>query len=146
MRSINPAGIALIEQFEGYRDTAYQDSNGIWTLGYGHVRGVKQGDTCTKTQALQWLGEDLASAENAVEHIVVVPLTDNEFSALVSFVFNVGAGKFAGSTLLKKLNAGSYDAVPINLKAWVFAGGKVQQGLVKRRAAEAELWSKPDGS
>lgn len=140
---INGAGLVLIKNAEGLRLEAYQDGVGIWTIGYGHTHGVKPGDTCSQMQADEWLDQDLCFAEDAVEDLVKVPLTDNQFSALVSFVFNEGRKRFAGSTLLLKLNEGGYDLVPAYLKSWIFAGGKVERGLVNRRKAEAELWSKP---
>ena len=89
------------------------------------------------------LETDLTEAERAVVELVRVPLTDNQFAALVDFVFNEGAGAFAGSTLLKKLNEGGHALVPACLKSWIFVDGKVAPGLVKRRAAEAALWSEP---
>jgi lysozyme len=139
MRSINPAGIALIESHEGLRLKAYLDTGNVPTIGYGHTHNVKMGDTCSNAMAAQWLGEDLAAAENAVEHLVTVPLNDNEFSALVAF--NIGFGNFAKSTLLKRLNDHAYSAVPTYMRAWVFDAGKKQPGLVARRDAEAALWS-----
>jgi lysozyme len=141
MRSINMDGLGLIERSEGMRLAAYQDGKGVWTIGYGHTHDVQKGDVCTVAQAEQWLGEDIASAENAVEHLVAVPLTDNQFAALVSFAFNVGYGAFSNSTLLTRLNGGNYTAVPALLKAWVFVGGKVEKGQITRRAAEGTLWS-----
>lgn len=173
MRSINPAGIAIVKEHEGCRLVAYPDpgselykacvskhlspydggyralpaweelSGAPWTIAWGHTHHVKAGDKCSQTQADQWLGEDLASAENAVEHIVHVPLSENQFSALVSFAENVGFARFARSTLATRLNNDDYESVPNYLKAWVFAGGKKQPGLVARRAAEGRLWSKP---
>lgn len=140
-RSVNAAGLALIEQFEGCKLSAYRDTGGVWTIGYGHTHNVKPGDTCSRAQAEQWLGEDLASAENAVEHLIDTPLHDNEFAALVSFAYNVGFGAFAKSTLRTRLNRGDYACVPAFLKAWVFDNGKKIDGLVNRRAAEAALWS-----
>jgi lysozyme len=142
-RAVNQAGIDLVEAHEGLRLTAYKCPAGIWTIGYGHTNGVKENDTCTPEQAVVWLENDLIDAEKAVEHLVTVPLTDNQFAALVSFVFNIGAGKFAGTTLLRKLNERGYAIVPAYLKAWIFGGGKQLPGLVARRAAEAELWAKP---
>jgi lysozyme len=140
-RIINYAGLALIKEAEGYRDHAYQDTGGVWSIGYGHTRGVKQGDTCNPSQAEYWLEADLMDAEAAVSKLVKVPLTDNQFAALVSFVFNVGSSQLEKSTLLRKLNEGGYDLVPACLKSWIFDNGKVQPGLVKRRASEAALWS-----
>lgn len=140
-RSINPAGLALIENAEGLRLAAYLDTGNVPTIGYGHTHNVKLGDKCSRAQAEQWLGEDIASAENAVEHLVTVPLTDNQFAALVSFAYNVGFVSFAKSTLLKRLNEGQYANVPSFLKAWVFDNGKRIAGLESRRNSEAALWS-----
>lgn len=140
-RMINSAGLALIKEYEGLRLEAYQDGVGVWTIGYGSTGNVKEGDTISAEQAELRLEASLIEVEAAVSRLVKVPLTDNQFSALVSFAYNVGTGALEKSTLLKKLNEGGYDLVPACLKSWVFAGGKVEQGLVKRRAAEATLWS-----
>lgn len=141
-RQINDAGLALIKESEGLRLTAYQDTGGVWTIGYGRAHGVNRGDSCTAEQAEAWLREDLAEAEETVDRLVDVPLHDNQFAALVSFVFNVGFVLFSKSTILRKLNEGGYDLVPTYLRAWVFDNGKQQPGLVKRRAAESQLWSR----
>lgn len=141
MRIINSLGLALIKEAEGLRTAAYLDTGGVPTIGYGHTRGVRMGQTCTPEEAEVWLEADLADSENAVSRLVTVPLTDNEFAALVSFVFNVGAGQFEKSTLLRKLNAGGYASVPAQLSAWVFDNGRVIPGLKSRRAREAALWS-----
>lgn len=140
-RLINSAGIALIKESEGLRLEAYQDTSGIWTIGWGHTRGVHEHQHCTPEMAEALLESDLMGAEEAVGRLVKVPLTDNQFAALVCFVFNVGEGAFAKSTLLRKLNEGGYSLVPACLKSWIFDNGKVISGLVKRRAAEATLWS-----
>src|SRR4051812_5024619 len=136
-RMINAAGLALVRAHEGLRLEAYQDGAGVWTIGFGHTQGVMPGDAISAERAELLLEADLMVAEAAVARLVKVPLTDNQFSALVSFVFNEGEGAFAKSTLLKKLNEGGYGLVPACLRSWIFAGGKVQPGLVKRRAAEA---------
>jgi lysozyme len=99
------------------------------------------GQSCTPEEAEVWLEADLESAERDVQRLVKVPLTDNQYAALVSFVFNIGAPQFTRSTLLRKLNDGDYDAVPVQLKCWIFDNKKIQKGLVRRRAAEAALWS-----
>lgn len=141
-RLINSAGLALIKECEGLRLTPYLDTGGVWTCGYGHIKGVTEHTHCTPEIAEAWLEADLQDAEEAVSALVKVKLTDNQFAALVSFVFNVGRGALAKSTLLRKLNEGGYDLVPACLKSWIFDNGKVIKGLVKRRAAEAALWSK----
>ena len=142
-RHINPAGLALIKEYEGYVGHAYLDTGGVPTIGYGHTRGVQMGQKCTPEQAEVWLREDLASAEADVSKLVKVPLTDNQFSALVSFTFNLGGAQLGKSTLLKLLNAGNYAAAGSQFQFWVFDNGKKLAGLIKRRAAEAALWSMP---
>ena len=140
-RTINAAELALVRAYESLRLKAYQDTSGIWTIGYGHTHGVKQDDSISAERAEQLLEADLMEAERAVAVLVKVPLTDNQFSALVSFVFNEGEKAFSRSTLLKKLNDGGYGLVSACLKSWIFDNGKVLAGLVRRRAAEAALWS-----
>jgi len=140
-RIINAAGLALVRAYEGLRLEAYRDTSGVWTIGYGHTRGVAPGDSISTERAEQFLEADLMEAERAVSALVKVPLTDNQFSALVSFVFNAGEGAFTKSTMLRKLNEGGYGLVPACLKSWIFDNGRALPGLVKRRAAEASLWS-----
>lgn len=140
-RQINEAGLALIKSFEKLALTAYRDQGGLWTIGWGHTDGVKEGDICTAETAEEYLDQDLLCAEESVEQRVTVPLGNNEFAGLVPFVFNVGDTQFKESTLLRKLNEGGYGLVPTYLRSWIFVKGKISQGLVKRRAAEAALWS-----
>lgn len=148
-RRINAAGLALIKQWEGLRLTAYLCPASKWTIGYGSTGShVKPNLTITKQEADQLLIADLDRFERAVDTLVRVKLTDNQFAALVSFAFNIGEGKggFATSTLLRKLNRGDYASVPGELAKWVHAtvkGKKVRvEGLVNRRAAEAGLWAR----
>lgn len=144
--NVNAEGIALIKRWEGFKADAYLCPAGVWTIGYGHTKNVKPGDRVTEAEAEAFLREDLADAENTVLREVHVPLSDGQFAALVSFVFNLGAGNFAKSTLLKKLNAGDYDAVPAELMKWDKArvNGRLValKGLTNRRAAEAGLWAR----
>jgi lysozyme len=145
MRTTCDLAIEKIKQWEGLRLRSYQDSAGVWTIGYGHTSDgafkVGPGQTITEAKATELLRVDLREAEQAIDRGVTVPLSDNQFGALVSFAYNVGNAAFRKSTLLRKLNAGDYDAVPSELAKWNKAGGKVVQGLVNRRAAEAGLWS-----
>lgn len=135
------AGKDLIISFEGIRLEAYKCPAGVWTIGVGStVPAVHAGEVITKQQALARFDKDLTKFENAVDRLVKVPLTQNQFDALVSFTFNVGEGALAKSTLLKKLNAGDYDAVPAELMKWTKGGGKELPGLVRRRRAEAAMW------
>ena len=147
MRKINETGLNLIKQWEGLRLDAYQDVAGVWTIGYGHTRTVTPGMRITEQRAEELLTEfDLPEFEKAVSEAVTVELTDNQFAALVSFTYNVGIGALQRSSLLKKLNAGDYDAVPFELAKWNKArvNGKLTpvRGLTNRRAAEAGLWAK----
>ena len=135
---ISARGINLIKKFEGLRLAAYQDSVGVWTIGYGHTEGVKKGDKISAEQADALLMHDLAIFQRGVNRAVNVPLTQGQFDALVSFAFNLGVGALQGSTLLRKLNAGS-DASS-EFERWVYAGGVQLAGLVRRRGAERELF------
>jgi lysozyme len=148
--TLSPAGVQFIARFEGFRGALYDDAAGHCTIGFGHL--VHHGRTngtepaefrkgISKERALELLADDAAKAAKAVVERVNVPLAQHQFDALVSFVFNLGAGAFAESTLLRELNAGRYDAVPPQLDRWVKAGGKTLQGLVRRRNAEGVLFS-----
>lgn len=139
----------MIKQFEGLRLKSYTDAAGVLTIGYGHTSAagnpiVTRGLTITEAQAEKILATDLGQFEAAVERLVKVPLTDNQFSALVSFTYNVGVTSLTKSTLLKKLNKGDYEAVPSEMAKWVKAGGKRLQGLANRRMAEGNLWIKDE--
>lgn len=136
-------GLALVKSFEGCYLEAYLCPAKVWTIGYGHTGTVEKGQTITKDEAERLLIKDLAWAENVVERHVKVELSAYQFDALTSFVFNVGEGAFKGSTLLRELNRGNYDAVPRQLLRWNKAGKpkKTLKGLTRRRMAEAALWS-----
>lgn len=136
-------GRNLIKTFEGYRENAYLDPVGIWTIGYGHTGGVKEGDTVTEAGADALLQQDLKAAENTV-NATGLKLSQLQFDALVSLVFNIGSGNFNSSTLLKKLkeNTAPGDVIEKWWKAFNKGGGQVLPGLVKRRAAEYALYSK----
>ena len=133
-------GLKLTERFESCRLKAYLDTGGVPTIGYGHTRGVKLGDTCTQEQAEEWLRQDVQVAEDAVNKFTKVELTQGQFDALVDFTFNVGVAAFLHSTLLKKLNSGDYKGAEAELDRWVKDNGKVLAGLQKRRDAEQELF------
>lgn len=130
------AGLALTERFESCRLSAYQDQGGVWTIGWGHTAGVKLGDTCTQDQADSWAAEDTQTAANDVNELVKVDLTQGEFDALVDFVYNLGGGAFAGSTLLRRLNSGDYQGAADLFTEWDHIGGTVVAGLLRRRQAE----------
>ena len=134
----------MIKHFESCKLTAYQDSVGVWTIGWGHTAGVKKGDNWTQDEADDILLNDLEKFEGYVNQYVQVPLTQNQFDALVSWTFNVGPGNLKSSTMLTKLNEKSYDEVPSQMKRWNKAGGKVLPGLERRRNAEAAMFSGKD--
>jgi len=139
--SLSSAGLKMIEKYEGLRLTAYQDSGGVWTIGYGHTGSdVKPGQTITQAQAEQLLQRDVATAEKAVRSQVKVPLTQGQFDALVSFTYNCGAGTLQKSDLLAKLNAGDYAGAQAAFGKYVHAGGQVLPGLVTRRQEEANMF------
>lgn len=141
---ISERGRDLIVQFEGLRLEAYPDpgTNGSpWTIGIGSTQPeVKPGDVITTDEAYRRFDDDIAPAEAAVNSLVKVLITQSQFDALVSFVFNVGAGAFKDSTLLRLLNEGKYREVGPQFDRWNKAGNTVLLGLVKRRAAERKLF------
>jgi lysozyme len=141
---ISQEGVNLIKHFEGCRLEAYKCPAGVWTIGYGHTANVKEGDSIDQEAAEAFLIEDLESFEQAVTRLVEVPLTQQQFDALVSWTFNLGVGNLAESTLLRKLNNYQYAEVPEQMMRWVRAGGQVLDGLVRRRAAEAALFQNKD--
>ena len=145
MTDISPKCLHLVKLFEGLRLVAYRCPSGVPTIGYGHTDGIRTEDvgvlSITEDQANFYLIADLQKAVQVLKTLVKVPLNQNQFGALVSFTFNVGATAVAQSTLLKKLNAGEYEAIPAELKRWNKGGGKVLPGLVRRREAECELWN-----
>ena len=138
-------GIDLICDFEGKRLVAYDDGVGIWTIGFGttvYPNGirVKKGDTCTEAQAKAYMQNDLKKFEYAVNDAVNIPLNQNQYDALVSLTYNIGAAAFSKSTLVKKLNAGDIRGAADQFDVWINAGGKRMQGLVNRRAKEKEVF------
>ena len=133
-------GLDIVKEAEGLRLSAYLCPAGIPTIGYGHTKGVKLGDTCTKEQAEKWLENDFFMAKQDVKAVVRVPLRENQLDALASFVFNLGVRKLIQSTLLKKLNAGDYSGAAAEFDKWVFAGKVKLNGLIKRRAKERKLF------
>ena len=139
--NISQKGIDLIKNFEGCRLTAYRCPANILTIGYGHTGSdVSTGQKITQEQAEKLLKSDLLVHCNNVSRLVKVPLTQNQFDALVSFEFNVGYGAFASSTLLKLLNQKKYKEAAAQFDRWIYANRKVLAGLVKRRTAEKKLF------
>jgi lysozyme len=138
--NISERGLSLIQQSESLRLTAYSDSKGVPTLGWGHTSGVRLGMTCTREQADMWLESDVSWAVATVNRLATVLLNQNQFDALVDFVFNVGSGQLGGSTLLRKLNSGDFEGAAQQFKVWKYAGGIAVPGLVNRRSAEEKMF------
>ena len=138
--STSAAGVELIKRFEGLRLNAYQDSVGVWTIGYGHTKTAKAGQRITADEAHRLLIQDVIDHEAHIKRLVKVPLKQQEFDALSSWVFNLGGGSLASSTLLKKLNAGDYVGAANEFPRWNKAGVKELAGLTIRRNAERDLW------
>lgn len=137
------AGCELIKSFEKLELKAYQDTGGVWTVGWGHTGpDVKESTWVDPQGAERLFQEDVSWAEGVVDGNITVPLEQYQYDALVSFVFNIGAYQFRTSTLVKKLNQKKYDEVPGELRRWVYDEHKVEPGLVKRRDKEATLFEK----
>jgi len=140
---ISQKGIDLIKQFEGVSLKAYPDpgtGGEPWTIGYGHTGGVKKGDVITQAQAEELLRKDLIKFETGVSNALTVETTQNQFDAMVSLAYNIGLGNFTKSTLLRKHNAKCWQCAAAQFGVWRNAGGKVMTGLIRRRAAERELY------
>ena len=143
--NISKNGIEFIKKEEGLVLDAYLCPANVWTIGYGHTNSVKKGDKITEEQAEDFLVNDLLYSERIVNKMVKVKLNQNQYDALVSFVFNVGSGNFINSTLLKKLNAGANnDEICVELRRWVFSKGRKLPVLVARRQRECELYQREE--
>jgi GH24 family phage-related lysozyme (muramidase) len=139
-RKINASGLRLLKSFEGLRLEAYLDAVGVWTIGYGTTSGVVPGMQISQAQAETFLKKDLATFEMAIANAVKVPLVDDQFSVLVSFIYNIGETDFMGSTLLQLLNQKDYPAAADQLLRWNKGGGQELPGLTRRRQAERALF------
>ena len=137
-------GISLIKKFEGCRLEPYFCSGNVLTIGYGHTKDVIENMSITEDTAEALLKEDLKDFEEQVSNLVKVELNQNQFDALIAWTFNLGSGNLSSSTLLKKLNNSEYGEVPEQIKRWNKAGGKVLEGLIRRREAEALLFEGKD--
>ena len=133
----------LIKEFEGLRLTAYTCPAGVWTIGYGHTKGVKRGMKIDQAQADRLLDIDLIDVARSIRQLVKVYINDNQAQALVSFVFNIGSGAFEKSTLLRKINNRDFLAASLEFRKWVYAKGTKLPGLIRRRKAEKELFNEP---
>ena len=140
----SPKGIALIKEFEGLRLKAYKCPGGVWTIGYGHTAGVKPGMVITEAQAEEYLKADLIAFERYLNGLGLA-LNQNQFDALVSFIYNVGTGNFSNSTLLRKVRANPQEnSIMDEFLRWVYSKGRVLPGLQRRRLAEMKLYFSND--
>ena len=140
----SPKGIALIKEFEGLRLKAYLCPGGVWTIGYGHTAGVKPGMVISEAQAEEYLKADLISFERYLNGLGLA-LNQNQFDALISFIYNVGTGNFSNSTLLRKVRANPQDnSIMDEFLRWVYSKGRVLPGLQRRRLAEMKLYFSND--
>ena len=145
---INQAGLKLLKSFEGWRGRAYKDVTGVWTIGYGHTSragppAVVPGLTLSREEGEAILLRDLRMFADAIRPHIKVPLNDNQFSALLSFAYNVGPTNFKRSSVLRYVNQKRFAEVPGRLALWTKAGGTVLRGLSRRRAAEGALFLRP---
>lgn len=130
----------FVKQWEGRELKAYRCSAGVLSIGYGHTKGVKEGDEISASEAEQLLVEDLTAISDDLNRLVNVGVTEGQYIALLSLAFNVGASAVKKSTLLFHLNHKRYDEAAAEFDKWIYAGGKVSEGLKRRRAAERELF------
>jgi len=137
---ISQEGLSLIKKFEGCELKAYKCAAGVWTKGYGSTKGVKEGDTLTQEEADDLLLHEMDEYEGYVLDAVEMPMSQHQFDAMVSWTFNLGPSNLKASTMLKVLNNGAYEDVPAQIKRWNKANGKVLEGLIRRREAEALLF------
>lgn len=144
---ISDNGYAVIRQFEGFEAKAYKDTGGVWTIGFGTIKypngvRVREGDTCTREQAETWLRSDSKWVDACLDKYVKVKVSQNQFDAMASFVYNIGESQFTKSTFLTLLNQGNFVGAAGQFDRWIFDNGKRIQGLVNRRAAEKALFLK----
>lgn len=137
----NPAIASdFVKQWEGRELKAYRCYAGVLTIGYGHTKGVKEGDEISASEAEQLLVEDLTAISDDLNRLVNIGVTEDQYIALLSLAFNIGATALKKSTLLFHLNHKRYDEAAAEFDKWIYAGGKVSEGLKRRRAAERELF------
>ena len=136
--------VNLIKEFEGFRENAYKCPAGVWTIGYGWTHGVKEGDTITESEASKLVQKEVDKIAEQIrlslEYGVFEKLSENQVCALIDFVYNLGIGNFRTSTLRKLIQEGNFEDAGKQFERWNKSGGKVLEGLTRRRIAEKELW------
>ena len=141
---ISEDGLELIKKFEGCETSAYQDSVGVWTIGFGHTKGVEEGQTCSIEDAESMLADEMDEYEGYINNMVKVELQQHEFDSLVAWVYNLGPTNLSESTMLKVLNGGQFVRVRDEMNRWTRAGGEILEGLVRRRQAESLMFQNLD--
>ncbi|ENW78235.1 hypothetical protein F909_03921 [Acinetobacter sp. ANC 3929] len=146
-RDISDKGYQIIREFEGFKANAYLDTGGVWTIGFGTIKypngaRVKKGDTCSLEQAELWLKNDCLWVDACLDKYIKINISQNQFDALASFVYNIGETAFVKSTLLKTLNTGNFAGAANQFDNWVYDNGKLIKGLVNRREKEKALFLK----
>jgi lysozyme len=132
--------IELIKEFEALRLEAYQDTGGVWTVGWGHTANAYPGKVITENEAKMYLQWDIEDTEAKLDGLNLL-LNQNQYDALISFIFNIGIGRFKRSTMLKRLRENiNHPDIPIQFKRWIYDAGKIQPGLVRRRNIESALY------
>lgn len=140
----SPKGIALIKEFEGLRLKAYKCPGGVWTIGYGHTDGVRPGMVISERQAEDFLKAELIAFEKYLNDLRLA-INQNQFDALISFIYNVGTGNFSSSTMLRKVKTNPLDnSIMDEFLRWVYSKGRVLPGLQRRRLAEMKLYFSND--
>lgn len=146
---ISDAGYSIIRTFEGFKEQAYLDVGGVWTIGFGTIRypngvKVKKGDRCTMAQANEWLIQDCGWVDACLDRTISsnVKINQNQFDALASLVYNIGETNFSNSTLLRTLNHGDIKGATKHFESWIYVKGEKSQGLLNRRLKEKALFSK----
>ena len=139
--------IKIIEECEGFKSEAYLDEGGLPTIGFGTTRvngqPVHMGMTCTREEAEEWIMEHLNGELSSLQKLITVDLNQNQLDAIADFAYNEGIGAFGGSTLLRRINSGDFDAAADQFSKWITCKGKILQGLVKRRNLERTLFTTP---
>lgn len=137
--NISDKGISLIKSFEGCKLKAYLCPANVWTIGYGHTKGVHNGMTITQEQADEYFYEDIKPIEEYLNSLDV-ELTQGQYDALVSFIYNLGLGRLKSSTLLKCVKAKQFKAASEQFGKWIYVNKKVSRGLIARRNKEKDLF------
>lgn len=137
--------IEMIKKFESCALKRYKCPAGVLTIGWGNTSHAAKNEICTQEQADKWLAEDVTKVtEIVIDAVDGTPLNQNQFDALVSLVFNIGGGNFRKSTMRKKILACDFEGAAMEFNRWIYAGGKILPGLVKRRAEERKVFESDD--